>query len=105
MGDRLKGKRAFVTAGAAGIGRACAIARPSATSHEPARIKAASRQWPKLGSSRAETANAGNQTAATLPIVAIRRATTGCRLVRSGAWSSGSAGAASPAPKASTTTS
>src|SRR3954471_22704794 len=26
MGDRLKGKRAFVTAGAAGIGRACAIA-------------------------------------------------------------------------------
>src|SRR5258708_18669846 len=26
MSDRLKGKRAFVTAGAAGIGRACAIA-------------------------------------------------------------------------------
>src|SRR5215212_6283455 len=26
MGDRLKGKRAFVTAGAAGIGRACALA-------------------------------------------------------------------------------
>src|SRR5665811_700193 len=26
MGDRLKGKRAFVTAGAAGIGRACAVA-------------------------------------------------------------------------------
>src|SRR3954447_12921307 len=26
MGDRLKGKRAFVTAGAAGIGRTCAIA-------------------------------------------------------------------------------
>src|SRR5271170_8310957 len=26
MGDRLKGKRAFVTAGAVGIGRACAIA-------------------------------------------------------------------------------
>jgi len=26
MGDRLKGKRAFVTAGAAGIGRASAIA-------------------------------------------------------------------------------
>jgi len=26
MGDRLKGKRAFVTAGAAGIGRACAAA-------------------------------------------------------------------------------
>jgi 2-keto-3-deoxy-L-fuconate dehydrogenase len=26
MGDRLRGKRAFVTAGAAGIGRACAIA-------------------------------------------------------------------------------
>ena len=26
MGDRLKGKRAFVTAGAVGIGRACALA-------------------------------------------------------------------------------
>src|SRR5450756_145485 len=26
MSDRLKGKRAFVTAGAAGIGRACALA-------------------------------------------------------------------------------
>src|SRR5258707_13030463 len=26
MGDRLKGKRAFVTAGAVGIGRACAVA-------------------------------------------------------------------------------
>src|SRR4051812_13718318 len=26
MGDRLRGKRAFVTAGAAGIGRACALA-------------------------------------------------------------------------------
>ncbi|TKW74185.1 MAG: SDR family NAD(P)-dependent oxidoreductase, partial [Bradyrhizobium icense] len=26
MSDRLKGKRAFVTAAAAGIGRACAIA-------------------------------------------------------------------------------
>ena len=26
MSDRLKGKRAFITAGAAGIGRACALA-------------------------------------------------------------------------------
>ena len=26
MSDRLKGKRAFVTAGAVGIGRACAVA-------------------------------------------------------------------------------
>jgi len=51
MSDRLKGKRAFVTAGAAGIGRASAIAfaREGATVLQPTSTRRASRCSPREG--------------------------------------------------------